>query len=463
MSQLLADCLNEIFKYLENDNVTLYSCLLVNHLWCKVSVRILWRSIRNYGTLINCLPNESKEILYENGIIISSSKPPMFNYASFCKSLSIGVVNDNIELLLKQQQSIPIQNLLDNTYIVSQEIFKLLMNQTSLRKLIMKFIPRRDIIFASFPGAKDCLKNLSELHCGSGICPEFFYQLSQICHKIQTLYISSLKVVSNGLTDLISAQKNLKFLHMIHYYNCEGLKDIYNLLTKFPNTLNKLHIYAGRTHVPLSFIAKFTNLNEIVLSFYESDAFEDFKTLQYVRFLQLKNLEFEYECPRNELLIKFLELNGRYLKKFKIIKSNDQSLNLTIMKFCPNIEKLSGLTNNESELLKMFFNNCQYLESIKIYCEGYFSEKNLFEVVTKYSPKNFYELELNYSYYAKSELLPDDLESFFVNWTHRVSQKPLSLIITGINKYSFKKNDKNKKIVDKYVELGIVKFFEFEE
>src|SRR5436190_23288261 len=87
MSQLSADCLNEIFEYLEDDKFTLYSCILVNRLWCKVSVRILWRNNYNYSTLISCLPNESKEILSNNGIFISTptSKPPIFNYASFCK------------------------------------------------------------------------------------------------------------------------------------------------------------------------------------------------------------------------------------------------------------------------------------------------------------------------------------------------------------------------------------------
>ena len=100
MSQLTADCLNEIFEYLEDDKFTLYSCILVNRLWCEVSVRILWRNSyinynsRTYNTLISCLPNESKEIISKNGIIISTqtSKPPMFNYAAFCKTLSINQV-----------------------------------------------------------------------------------------------------------------------------------------------------------------------------------------------------------------------------------------------------------------------------------------------------------------------------------------------------------------------------------
>src|SRR5947199_376445 len=42
------DCLNEIFEILEDDKLTLHSCLLVNRLWCKISVRILWRNIWSF-------------------------------------------------------------------------------------------------------------------------------------------------------------------------------------------------------------------------------------------------------------------------------------------------------------------------------------------------------------------------------------------------------------------------------
>src|SRR5688572_25297210 len=113
---LPADCLSEIFEILD-DKSTLYSCLLVNHLWCKISVRILWRNVWSFihsvtynrqsrsevefailSTLISCLPNKSKELLHENGIIISTltSKPPLFNYSSFCKVLSVHVLSQII-------------------------------------------------------------------------------------------------------------------------------------------------------------------------------------------------------------------------------------------------------------------------------------------------------------------------------------------------------------------------------
>ncbi|RIA94238.1 hypothetical protein C1645_760503, partial [Glomus cerebriforme] len=58
----------------------------------------------------------------------------------------------------------------------------------------------------------------------------------------------------------------------------------------------------------------------------------------------------------------------------------------------------------------MLFNKIQNLESIRIYFEGDFSEKNLFEIIVKYSPKNFNELKLIYLYNAQSKLIPAELE-----------------------------------------------------
>src|ERR1044072_7953208 len=225
MPQLPADCLNEIFEYLEADKVTLRSCLLVNRLWCAVSVRILWRSIRNYHTLIACLPDESKEILSKNGIVCSTlaSKPPMFNYASYCKVLSVShhAYNEIVQPL-ENQQSVLSQNLKN---IIIQEIFKLLMNKiSSLKKLVFCWSSLNNIPkFTSFPGANDCLKDLSELQCYSENDPELLYQLSQICRNLQSLRIEFTKVISNGLADLVSVQRNLKHLDLSHWYVCEGL------------------------------------------------------------------------------------------------------------------------------------------------------------------------------------------------------------------------------------------------
>src|ERR1044072_8016572 len=185
MSQFLpADCLNEIFEYFENDKVTLYSCLLVNRLWCEVSIRILWMCVWNYDTLIACLPNDSKEILYKNGIITSTStsKPPLFNYIAFIRNLEIDNIIKNIIKEYYDYYDSPILN--NKICILVQEIYKLFNQISSLRELhfcskVVESAPNATPTLAG-----DCLKHLSKLSCRSDIHSEFFYQLSQKCHNI---------------------------------------------------------------------------------------------------------------------------------------------------------------------------------------------------------------------------------------------------------------------------------------
>src|SRR6266542_4888605 len=308
--QLPTDCLNEIFEYLEEYKISLRSCLLVNCLWCEVAVRILWRNIWNFqyslhynpyrthvplailSTLIACLPNESKNLLNKNGILIQTptSKTPLLNYISFIQILSIRRIDQIIEDALKYQPINTLQSLNYNKYLVSQELFKTFMNQISSLKTLDYdlFISNvQNIPFTYFPGAKDCLTDLSLFICNSDIYSEFFYQLSQICHNIQSLSISFNRIISDGLTDLISAQQNLKYLN-IYNSNCECLSKIF-VPSKLSNNL-----------------------------------------------------------------IKFLENNGKNLKVFHLhLNPCSSSTNLAIAKFCPNLKSLSTrFKNNDVEVLE---------------------------------------------------------------------------------------------------------------
>ena len=79
----------------------------------------------------------------------------------------------------------------------------------------------------------------------------------------------------------------------------------------------------------------------------------------------------------------------------------------------------------------------------------------------KYSPKDFHELILCYQGHVQLELLPDDLESFFLSWKNRIPKKSLSLVI--VKRYlaanGLDINDKNIEIIKKYIELEVVKKF----
>ncbi|RIA83580.1 hypothetical protein C1645_833601 [Glomus cerebriforme] len=475
MAQLPADCLNEILEYLEDDIINLHSCLLVNHLWCNISVRIFWRNVwkyktSNFRTLIACLPNESKEILYNNGIIISTptSKPPMFNYATFCKFLSTRRIRSKLELLLlknKKEQSITLLNDFSNcTFILTQEIIKLFFIQNdSLKKL--QLYEYYGIEF--YPGAEVCLKNLSELHCISSFSSEFFYQLSQICHNISTLNIITELFLSEGLIDLISAQRNLKSFGIV----CRNRIIVLTpLIEKLPNTLiklNYLNIYNLYNEFSLLFIARLVNLQEVNLYFYIEEDFIDFEKLQYAILPNLQILKIRRAYPRLELLIKFLENNGKNLKECYIgneMDYSDDSLNLAIAKFCPNLRKLSiGFKNRESETMKMVLNSCQYLESINIWCGGEFlSKKEASEIIVKYSHKNFYEIIFSSRVQVKSFL--EELESFFISWMCREPRKSLSLIIVNNYTNNLDVNDENMKIIlNKYTELGVIKKFKVKD
>ncbi|PKB98975.1 hypothetical protein RhiirA5_430490 [Rhizophagus irregularis] len=301
MSQLPADCLNEIIEYLKDDKIILCSCLLVNRLWCETSV---------------------------------------------------------IQIILISK----------------------------IPKIIL------------YPKIKDCLKNLSE----------FQYH-----------------IISNELTDLISAQKNLKYFCLTQHRKYEDK----NFTSSITNNLIGLNLY-DVNYISLSFITNFQTYKNI--------------------------------CSKCKSLIKFLENNGKSLKEFYLSEDhvrchNYNSLNLAIANFCLNIRKLfvGFKHDNELESLKTVLNRSSL------------SEKEALEAVVKYS-QNIHEIILYPTSDVISKLLQEELEAFFVSWINRITQKSLSLAIVTNNDHdciihSLDKCDKNMEIINEYIKLGVIKNFKIAE
>ncbi|CAB5186037.1 unnamed protein product [Rhizophagus irregularis] len=87
----------DILKYLKNDCSTLYSCILVNRLWCRLTIPLLWENPFSNPTK-NCnfieiylhnLNEDSKtklnEYRIEDNLFTSNT---LFNYPSFIKYLN---------------------------------------------------------------------------------------------------------------------------------------------------------------------------------------------------------------------------------------------------------------------------------------------------------------------------------------------------------------------------------------
>jgi len=168
-------------------------------------------------------------------------------------------------------------------------------------------------------------------------------------------------------------------------------------------------------------------------------------------------LKFLDECPKVETLINFLKVNGKNLEELYIV-NNDNSLNLSIAKYCPELKSLYTIfKNDEIDSLKEILNSCHYLESIRVWCDGeYLNEKEFLEILAKYSSKSFYELRMYYVYDAPSEIFPEELEEFFINWKDRI---PLSFIIKGYCVKSFEGKKENMEVIEKYKKLGVIKNF----
>ncbi|CAH1767065.1 3331_t:CDS:1 [Entrophospora sp. SA101] len=111
MACLPADCLSEIFSYLENDINSLYNAILVNRLWCERAVRYLWKQpfylrIKSFrklsrvsrnspeglrvfmklaNTLLQCIQYNQKR---SNGDIRNAIYILKFDYISFIRRLN---------------------------------------------------------------------------------------------------------------------------------------------------------------------------------------------------------------------------------------------------------------------------------------------------------------------------------------------------------------------------------------
>ncbi|CAB5192193.1 unnamed protein product [Rhizophagus irregularis] len=95
----LPELIYGILKYFQNDYSTLHSCILVNRLWCRSAIPLLWENpfsipIKNYNFIIIYSHNSNSDFktkLIEYKIINNNSLPPntLFNYPSFLKYLRI--------------------------------------------------------------------------------------------------------------------------------------------------------------------------------------------------------------------------------------------------------------------------------------------------------------------------------------------------------------------------------------
>ncbi len=207
MPKLNKDILFLIFEELQEDSKSLFSCLMIDKLWCETVIPILWRNpwsyTINYNNKVSLylivtfyLPDDIKEYL--------TKKPPqsiLFDYLSFCRSIDIDILNKIISIGTSASY---------DQFLLQQEIYSLLMKKCPELKSLNIGIIKHQLFY--FPEAKAHLESLCELRCDTSIDSSYFYGLARICQNIQRLIIINKELKDNEeLAKLIDTQRNLKY------------------------------------------------------------------------------------------------------------------------------------------------------------------------------------------------------------------------------------------------------------
>ncbi|CAG8579642.1 uncharacterized protein OCT59_027105 [Rhizophagus irregularis] len=216
MLWLCNDIIVLILKELQDDTKSLYSCLLINRTWCRLTVPILWQNPSNkkgyisykvcnilFNVILSHLSEESRNNLKYQGIDLFKEiyQRPLFNYISFWRHLNLYVLENIMENVFAKNFE------MSKKSIIGNEIMKLFINSET--KFVSLSIPKINLCHIS--GSEHCFSKLEYLDCD--------YTNSNILEKLAIMNTSIKQLIFNykydnisnhGINRLIKVQKNLK-------------------------------------------------------------------------------------------------------------------------------------------------------------------------------------------------------------------------------------------------------------
>jgi hypothetical protein len=488
MSKTNKDILYLIFEELQQDSKSLFSCLMVNRLWCETVIPILWRNPWCYKKInyskkkylffiISCyLFDDIKEFITEQEIQLpsSSNQSLLFDYLSFCRSINVNVINNIISIG---------SSLAYNQFFMQHEFYYLFMKKCPEVKYFDMRSIKHQIFY--FPEAKVHLESLSELKCDTSTDSSYFYGLSRYCQNIKSLNIVNMNQKPNyGIARLIEVQKKLKYFEWKDnfyedYFSEDPYKEIFLALEKKAENLDHLRLF-------FKYVDGFENtlLQEILSKFYKLKIliFDDYYL--YFTEKQLKQLEMQVyheleilnlECNSLNVISSIIKNSGGRLKKvlfrpydildtdFSSDDFNDNSLNFIrrIYENCPYIEYLSitfpPLNDHFIEFEKLL-KICQNLKSLLLIIRNAdiieTNEKRikngekLLKILIRSAPTNLKEIR----FYDDFKFSLENLEEFLEKWKGRSALSILTI------DYIYMQDDYTK-LINKYKEEGVIKDF----
>ncbi|PKY27800.1 hypothetical protein RhiirB3_443663 [Rhizophagus irregularis] len=418
MSKLIPDIFALIIKELDNDYNTLFRCLLVNKLWCKLTIPILWKDCLSHNSkpisheknislikiLFSFLSEESKNLLIMNEINLSfiQTQTPLFNYISYCKSIITFDVTEVIKNCFESPLSQNQKNIID------EEFYDMVFDKCSyLNRLgIFHKLCYKKYDMVNFMKLKDNLSNLVELTCTQYIDERIFYNLAEICVNIKKLELRGNNQNNNqGLIKLIEVQKKLEYFTYggKRGQNWDNFCEVIGqALIKHKNTLKHIH---GKTRlcIPLNILYSFVNLETLTLG-YSTKTMDGLHLVKLPKLLKLRvcHLTEVKELIQNTSgYLKTIDIHNQFAKKN--ITEDIIQIVIAIYQNCPKLEHLCiPFVDTIDDALGDLLVHCNQLEYIQIY-GGFPSDESLngdviLKILSKSTSKKLKRIEMKGSW-----------------------------------------------------------------
>ncbi|PKC58431.1 hypothetical protein RhiirA1_470979 [Rhizophagus irregularis] len=412
------ELLNEVIQNFHYDYKTLHSCILVNRLWCRLAIPLLWEDPfskdypKNYQFIeiyFSKLNEDDKTKFNEYGIkfdLLHSNT--LFNYPSFIKYLDTNKIRHSIENWAVGATTTSRLQVSDFTKLIFRLLFvKFIENEVNLHSFkvrpcacfneILGLIQQNPKFICNITNFKlDWSNSFDDIR-------EILRILCSNCYSISSLYFFPfLEYAKNekSLSQLIKSQKNLQkilFSYNHEYTLYHPLLSLQN--SNCSNTLNTIIFYLVdfKNIVVLSEVFNQLNVLESIHIVYCYSMYSNF-------IHQINNITKPFKLKTlflNEIIYESLELllqkSGNYLENlnFRYTKPRQfQKLLRLFIKYCSNIS------------------NIKYIDSICVYSQNncYLLLLNLIKNITQ--KLNYLTITVSNSILLKNlgQILPFKLE-----------------------------------------------------
>jgi hypothetical protein len=385
-SGALPELINEVIQYFYDDYRTLHSCILVNRLWCRLAIPLLWKdpfSIKfpkNHHFIeiyLHNLNEDDKTKLNEYGIYNNLfPSDTLFNYPSFIQHLDTHKVCNSIEKWVAaigtiQNTNLLYSQILNTTKLIFKSLFLIFIeNEANLHSFEVRISTHSDVkyfdetfeLILQNPNFICNINNfILDLDKTTDDITRFLEFIYSNCKSLSSLYFlfassrNNYPIIEKNLSQIIKSQGNLKKISFGFNYS-----PLYHLLLSLKNpncsnTLNTIIFYCidFKNMVVLSEVFNHLEVLESIHIVYCYSLDSNFiqQIVNITKPFKLKSLFLD---EIDELLEPLIQKASNYLENFGIIDNETQQSLRFIIKYCNKIKYLGPIWPDNQSIYLLF-------------------------------------------------------------------------------------------------------------